>query len=74
MHIFQHADESIRKKIYLEKVLKKNGQDNFMPLEEGVKRVRKVSELSECTFNAINKFFLTRDFLHSIWNYRSDIN
>lgn len=38
---FQHAEESIRKKIYNEKVLKKNGNDNFMSLEEGVQRIRK---------------------------------
>lgn len=37
----QHADEPIRKKVYLEKVLKKNGRDNFMSLEDGVRRVRK---------------------------------
>ncbi|XP_055315345.1 ionotropic receptor 75a-like [Sitodiplosis mosellana] len=40
-YYFSHAEESIRKKIYMEKVLKKNGQDNFMSLEEGVQRIRK---------------------------------
>lgn len=40
---FQHAEEPIRKKIYLNKVLKANGQDNFMDLEEGVRRVRQVN-------------------------------
>ncbi|XP_031619955.1 ionotropic receptor 75a-like [Contarinia nasturtii] len=39
-YYFSHAEESMRKKIYTEKVLKKNGQDNFMSLEEGVQRVR----------------------------------
>lgn len=31
----------MRKKLYQERVLKKNGPDNFMSLEDGVHRVRK---------------------------------
>lgn len=31
----------MRKKLYQERVLKKNGRDNFMSLDEGVRRVRK---------------------------------
>lgn len=30
----------MRKKIYLDKVLKKNGHENFMSLETGVEKVR----------------------------------
>lgn len=49
----QHAEEPIRKKIYTEKVLKKNGKDNFMSLEEGVKRVRNVRNENMILFNQI---------------------
>lgn len=38
----KHASDQIRKGIYQEKVLQKNGRDNFMTLEDGVKKIREV--------------------------------
>lgn len=71
----KHAVEPIRKGIYEQKVLKKNGQDNFMSLEEGVKRVRKVWRHSRALRNRLILLVdLNRDYLHFIWNLLWAIN
>ncbi|CAD7077218.1 unnamed protein product [Hermetia illucens] len=39
-YYFTHATEPVRHKIYEQKILQKDGSENFLPLDEGVNRIR----------------------------------
>lgn len=77
--IFQHADEPLRRKIYLKKVLRANGQDNFMNAEEGVRRIRQVRIIKNEYHNfklciTYCTMIMIRGSLHFTWNSQSDIS